>query len=126
MQTLEQQAVRAYGQFIGQPTPLAKDTFLEALRDRNETLYYKLLVDHLTEMLPIVYDPVVGEAIEQYSHEFDQPHLHKADDNDTTLREAALALGVPAADFDRIIDPAAMVGHPRRDLGLDQPNEKDT
>ena len=51
---------------------------------------------------------------------------HKADDDGTTLREAALALGVPAADFDRIIDPAAMVGHPRHDLGLDQPNEKDT
>jgi fumarate hydratase class II len=45
---------------------------------------------------------------------------HKADDEGTTLREAALALGVPAADFDRIVDPAAMVGDPRRDLGLTQ------
>ena len=51
---------------------------------------------------------------------------HKADDDGVTLREAALALGVPAAEFDRIIDPAAMVGHPRRDLGLDHPNENDT
>ncbi|KOV58309.1 hypothetical protein [Streptomyces sp. MMG1121] len=47
---------------------------------------------------------------------------HKADDEGTTLREAALALGVSAADFDRIVDPATMVGQPRRDLGLDQPN----
>jgi fumarate hydratase class II len=45
---------------------------------------------------------------------------HKADDEGTTLRDAALALGVPAADFDRIVDPAAMVGDPRRDLGLTQ------
>jgi fumarate hydratase class II len=44
---------------------------------------------------------------------------HKADDEGTTLRDAALALGVPAADFDRIVNPATMVGHPRRDLGLD-------
>jgi fumarate hydratase class II len=44
---------------------------------------------------------------------------HKADNDGTTLREAALALGVPALDFDRILDPATMVGHPRRDLGLD-------
>ncbi|MEN3318952.1 MAG: hypothetical protein V7643_2353 [Mycobacterium sp.] len=44
---------------------------------------------------------------------------HKADDDGTTLREAALASGVSAADFDRIVDPATMVGDPRRDLRLD-------
>jgi fumarate hydratase class II len=44
---------------------------------------------------------------------------HKADDEGGTLREAALALGVSAADFDRIVDPGAMVGDPRRDLGLE-------
>jgi fumarate hydratase class II len=43
---------------------------------------------------------------------------HKANDDGTSLREAAIALGVAAADFDRIVDPAAMVGDPRRDLGL--------
>jgi fumarate hydratase class II len=43
---------------------------------------------------------------------------HKADDEGTGLREAALALGVPADDFDRIVDPKAMVGYPCRDLGL--------
>jgi fumarate hydratase class II len=47
---------------------------------------------------------------------------HKADDEGTSLREAALALGVSAADFDRIVDPKTMVGHPRRDLGLDAVN----
>jgi fumarate hydratase class II len=45
---------------------------------------------------------------------------HKADDEGSTLREAALALGVSAADFDRIVDPMRMVGDPRRDLGLTQ------
>jgi fumarate hydratase class II len=50
---------------------------------------------------------------------------HKADDEGTTLREAALALGVPAADFDRIVDPAGMVGDPRRDLGLTKANSKE-
>jgi fumarate hydratase class II len=44
---------------------------------------------------------------------------HKAEDDGTTLREAALTSGVPAADFDRIVDPATMVGNPRRDLRLD-------
>jgi len=43
---------------------------------------------------------------------------HKANDEGSSLREAALELGVSTADFDRIVDPAAMVGNPRRDLGL--------
>jgi fumarate hydratase class II len=43
---------------------------------------------------------------------------HRADDQGTTLREAALAMGVSAADFDRIVDAKTMVGHPRQDLGL--------
>ena len=42
---------------------------------------------------------------------------HRADDDGTTLREAALAQGVSAEEFDRIVDPRAMVGDPRRDLG---------
>ena len=50
---------------------------------------------------------------------------HKADDEGTSLREAALALGVSADDFDRIVDPKTVVGHPQRDLGLDAVNTKD-
>ncbi|MCH7231174.1 class II fumarate hydratase [Glycomyces sp. L485] len=45
---------------------------------------------------------------------------HKADQERTTLREAALALGVDADDFDRIVDPATMVGDPRRDLDMEE------
>jgi hypothetical protein len=48
VQTLEEQAARAYAQFLAQPTPLAQNTFMEALRDRNETLYDKLLVDQMS------------------------------------------------------------------------------
>jgi fumarate hydratase class II len=51
---------------------------------------------------------------------------HKADNEGTTLRQAALSLGVSSADFDRIVDPKAMVGNPRRDLGLEQRNGKTT
>ena len=88
--------MRAYAQFTGQPTPLAQNTFLEALRDRNETLYYKLLVDHLSEMLPVVYDPVVGQAIEQYSHEYQRPrgvYLSVADPGGVETAFANLGLG---------------------------------
>jgi fumarate hydratase class II len=51
---------------------------------------------------------------------------HKADDEGSSLREAALALGVQAADFDRLVDPMSMVGDPRRDLGLAQPKRRKT
>jgi malate dehydrogenase (oxaloacetate-decarboxylating) len=71
--SLEDQAKRSYEQYSAQPTDLAKNDFLAALHDRNEVLYYKLLEDHLTEMLPVVYDPVVAQAIERYSHEFQRP-----------------------------------------------------
>jgi malate dehydrogenase (oxaloacetate-decarboxylating) len=72
--TLEEQVERSYEQYGAQPTELAKNEFLAALHDRNETLYYKLLEEHLTEMLPVVYDPVVAQAIEQYSHEYQRPN----------------------------------------------------
>src|SRR3977135_2483541 len=71
--TLDQQAVRAYGQLQRQGSDLAKNVYLEQLHDRNETLYYRLLADHLAELLPIVYDPTVGEAIEKYSPEYQGP-----------------------------------------------------
>jgi len=44
--------------------------------------------------------------------------VHKADDELTALREAALALGVDAGEFDRIVDPKKLIGNPRHDLGL--------
>src|SRR5262250_2359974 len=61
--TLDQQAQRSYRQLQDQGTDLAKNVYLEQLHDRNETLYYKLLAEHLPELLPIVYDPTIGDAI---------------------------------------------------------------
>ena len=71
--TLEEQAKRAYKQFQSQPDDLSKNVYLTALHDRNEVLFYRLLNDHMTEMLPIVYTPTVGTAIQQYSHEYRKP-----------------------------------------------------
>jgi hypothetical protein len=58
--TLAEQAQRAYRQLQDQGSDLAKNVYLEQLHDRNETLYYKLLGDHLAELLPVVYDPRSG------------------------------------------------------------------
>lgn len=64
---------RAYAAYSASPTDLAKHIYMWRLHDNNETLFYALLQDHLLEMLPVVYDPVVGEAIEKYSEVMTRP-----------------------------------------------------
>jgi hypothetical protein len=65
--TLEGQRRRVYAQYQRQPDELPKNVFLANMRDRHEVLFYRLLTEHLDEMLPIVYTPTVGKAIERYS-----------------------------------------------------------
>lgn len=74
IETIEEQAARCYRQYCEQPTNLAKNCYLNALKQNNLTLFYRLAQEHLEEMLPIVYTPTIGEAVEQFSHEFNKPH----------------------------------------------------
>jgi malate dehydrogenase (oxaloacetate-decarboxylating) len=102
--TLEEQAERSYEQYGAQPTDLAKNEFLAALHDRNETLYYKLLEEHLTEMLPVVYDPVVAQAIEQYSHEYQRPNgVYLSIDDIDAVERAFHNYGLGAGDVDLLV-----------------------
>ncbi|MFS0561357.1 NAD-dependent malic enzyme [Terribacillus sp. 179-K 1B1 HS] len=71
--TLDEQVKRAYEQFNAQPNNLLKNNTLNQLYNRNVVLYYRLLTDHLSEMLPVVYTPTVGQAIQEYSHEYTRP-----------------------------------------------------
>jgi len=68
--TLEGQLRRVYAQYTEQSNDLRKWVYLANLRDRNEVLFYRLLSEHISEMLPVVYTPTVGLAIERFSHEF--------------------------------------------------------
>jgi malate dehydrogenase (oxaloacetate-decarboxylating) len=102
--SLDQQAKRSYEQYLAQPTDLAKNDFLAALHDRNEVLYYKLLGEHLKEMLPVVYDPVVAQAIERYSHEFQRPTGVYLSVDDLDGVEAALRnYGLGADEVDLLV-----------------------
>jgi len=71
--TIEGQLRRVYAQYQAQPDDLAKNILLGHVRDRNEVLFYRLLTEHIEEMLPIVYTPTVGTAIERYSLWFGRP-----------------------------------------------------
>lgn len=71
--TLDEQARRAYEQYQNCGTALAKNTFLTSLKDQNEVLFYRLVQDHLQEMFPVIYTPTEGDAIANYSRLFRRP-----------------------------------------------------
>ena len=68
LSSLESQLDRTYEAFLRKPDDLERYIYLSGLLDRNEVLFYRLLVDHLDEMVPIVYTPTVGQACLQLSH----------------------------------------------------------
>jgi malic enzyme len=68
--TMEQQEERVYENIARKADPLEKYIGLAALQDRNEHLFYRVLLDHVEELLPIVYTPVVGRACQEFSHIF--------------------------------------------------------
>lgn len=66
----EEQLIRVYHGYRDMPTDIQKYIFLRALQDRNETLFYALLSNHIEEMMPIIYTPTVGKACEEFSHHY--------------------------------------------------------
>ncbi len=71
---LEAQLHRSYSQYLRAETDLDKFAFLSALRDRNTVLFYRLLSEHLEEMMPIVYTPTIGAAIVEFSQSYQRLH----------------------------------------------------
>ena len=111
--TLDQQAQRAYRQCSQQASDLDKNVYLTALHDRNEVLFYRVLIDHLSELLPIVYTPTIGEAIQQYSHQYRRPRgvylsIDAPDQIETALR--APELSADQVDLIVATDAQAILG----------------
>ncbi|MDR1279905.1 MAG: NAD-dependent malic enzyme [Opitutaceae bacterium] len=71
--TLEEQKQRALGNLRRKPTDLEKYIYLTTLQTRNETLFYRLVQDHIEEMMPLVYTPTVGQACLEYGSIFRRP-----------------------------------------------------
>ena len=112
-ETLEEQVARSYEQFLASETDVDKWIFLTNLHDSNEVLFYKLVGEHVHEMLPIVYTPTVGAAIEQFSHLFRRPRgVFLSIDDVDGIDRALAATGLGADDIDLIVasDAEAILG----------------
>jgi len=73
IETMEQQVHRCYLQYRGKPSNIAKNVYLNQLKQTNEVLFYRLASEHIKEMLPIIYTPTIGEAVEKFSYQFNIP-----------------------------------------------------
>lgn len=98
------QLERAYAAYQAAPTDLDKHIYMWRLHDNNVTLFYALLQHHMLEMLPVVYDPVVGEAIENFSEVITRPRgvFLSIDDPDSVEAKLA-AFGAGADEIDLLV-----------------------
>lgn len=102
--TLEEQTKRVYEQYSARTTNLFKNGLLYDLYNRNVVLFYSLLREHLSEMLPIIYTPTVGEAIEKYSHVYRRPGgMYLSIEDPQGIETAFMNLGQPKNGIDLIV-----------------------
>ncbi len=102
--TLDAQVTCAYAQYQRLPDALSKNIYLTALHDRNEVLFFRVLSEHLREMIPIVNDRTVGLAMEQYHHECRRPRgVYLSIDHPDAIEEAFGNLGAGPDDIDLIL-----------------------
>ncbi len=102
--TLDEQVNRAYEQYSMRTTNLFKNGLLYDLYNRNVVLFYRLLKEHLAEMLPIIYTPTVGDAIQSYSHTYRRPGgLYLSIDDPEGVEKAFHNLGQSKNDIDLIV-----------------------
>jgi malate dehydrogenase (oxaloacetate-decarboxylating) len=102
--SLDEQVARTHAQLQLQSSDLGKYLWLDDLHHRNRTLYFALLAAHLEELLPIVYDPTIGEAIEHWSGNYRQSEaVYLSVDRLSDIRPSFETLGLGPDDVDLIV-----------------------
>jgi malate dehydrogenase (oxaloacetate-decarboxylating) len=111
--SLDVQADRVWHQLQGVATDLGRYLLLEELHYRNEVLYFKVLSEHLNELMPVVYTPTVGEAIQRFSQEYrGQRGLYLSIDHPDDVAESFETFALHPDDVDLIVctDAEAILG----------------
>lgn len=93
--TLDTQLKRSYAQYVVHGDAMSKYGYLHTMHERNEVLYYRMLSEHLEEMMPIVYTPTIGQVIKEYSWSYHRPRgvyldIDHPEDIETSLQNSGL------------------------------------
>ena len=111
VESLEEQVHRAYLQYTRYSTDLQQNIYLNNLHDKNQILFYKLLSQHVAEMLPIIYTPTVGLAVKHFSHEYRQPRgLYIAHSDQENLDDIINNRSNPEIDLIVVTDGEGVLG----------------
>ncbi|HWD03388.1 MAG TPA: NAD-dependent malic enzyme [Amycolatopsis sp.] len=109
--TIAEQVAHTYSELRRKPEDLEKHVFLRSLQDRNETLFYRLLSEHIEETLPIVYTPTVGEACQRFSEIYRRPRgLYVSYPDRAHLREVLRNRPHPDVDVIVVTDGQRILG----------------
>lgn len=111
IESIELQQVRTYQAYKEKKSDMGRHVFLRSLQDRNETLFYHMLTSHITEMLPIVYTPVVGQACQEFHKIYRQPRgLFIAYPNRDKIEEMLASIELPDVKVIVVSDGERILG----------------
>jgi len=111
IESLEQQTVRTYGQFKGYSSDFQQHIFLNNLHDTNHILFYKLVLDHIEEMMPLIYTPHVGTAVKTFSEQYRRSRgLYISYPDRNNIREILKNRSNPNIDLIVVTDGECVLG----------------
>jgi malate dehydrogenase (oxaloacetate-decarboxylating) len=111
VETLSEQTMRAFLQYSAFSTDLQKSIYLRTLHETNETVFYKLVIDHMKAMIPVLYTPIVGTAVKTHSAEFRRPRgLYIAYPDREYIREILSNRTHPDIDVIVVTDGEGVLG----------------
>lgn len=109
--TLEEQLERIWIEYQSEKTDLERNIFMNALHDRNETAFFRFFQEHIAEHMPIVYTPVVGEAVKLYSRIYRRARgIYITYDDRHVIDDMLANWGHPVVDAICVTDSEAILG----------------